>query len=258
MSFNLFGLSIPYYGFFILLGIVCASVLLFFLSKTTLLDFDNCILVAAYFIAFGFVGAKIIFFIVSWNDIDWKLVFSNSKYLNMVMASGFVFYGGFLGGLCAILFIKKIHKIEIMPYLQIFSPCVALVHAFGRIGCSFAGCCYGIPVSSDFCFIYNESIAAPNNVRLFPVQGVESFFLFIFAIVFTILVLKKSNIKITVLYIFMYSILRFVLEFFRGDSERGFIGVLSTSQMISLLLCASICILVVVKKRSWPSVTIPS
>lgn len=242
MGFNFFGAFIPYYGLCIVIGLVCAASLGLFLCHKKNLDVNNFIIICSYLIAFGFLGAKILYIIVSIKLINFKEVFSSFKAFNEFISSGFVFYGGLLGGFVALIFVKKVHSIDIKDYLQILAPSVALAHAFGRIGCSLAGCCYGKVTSSCFCYIYKNSIAAPNNVRLVPVQGIESAFLFIFAILFTILNLKKVKINIFILYVFLYSILRFVLEFFRGDIERGIFMSLSTSQIISAFLF--ICVIV--------------
>lgn len=236
MGFSILGATIPYYGFFIALGIVCASFLSFLLCKKNSLDFNNCILILAYLVLGGFLGAKILYLFVAATTINWHLFFHNFKYFNIVIGSGFVFYGGFIGGAVILIFVKKVHKISLFPYLQIISPCVALAHAFGRIGCSLAGCCYGRETSGNFYFLYKNSLVAPNGVKFIPVQGIEAFFLFVFAAIFTILAIKKVKFCIPSLYIFLYAILRFVLEFYRGDAERGFLGWFSTSQFISLLL----------------------
>ncbi|MCF0242505.1 MAG: prolipoprotein diacylglyceryl transferase [Treponema sp.] len=243
MGFTFFGRFIPWYGFFIALGIVSALLLALTLCKLKSYDFDNCLILSAWLIGFGFLGAKLFYLILYFRHIDWSSFFSSLKYFSQTINSGFIFYGGFIGGLCALPLIKIIHKIDIKPCLQVLSPCVALAHSFGRIGCSFAGCCFGCPTNSNFYFIYSESISAPNGVKLFPVQGIEAFAVFLLAVFFTILILKEIKISIPKLYIVLYSIIRFILEFFRGDIIRGHLGLLSTSQIISLVLLAGTFIL---------------
>ena len=100
-------------------------------------------MIAAYLVAFGFVGAKILYILVSIKQIDCSQVFKSLESFNSFFSSGFVFYGGLLGGFFALFFVYKIHKIEIDSYLKVLAPCISFAHAFGRIGCSFAGCCYG-------------------------------------------------------------------------------------------------------------------
>ena len=240
MGFSFLGTFIPYYGFFITIGIVCAGSLGFFLSKEINLNPDDFILISAYLVTFGFVGAKILYILVSIKQIDFSQVFKSLKSFNSFFTSWFVFYGGLLGGFFALFFVYKIHKIEIDSYLKVLAPCISFAHAFGRLGCSFAGCCYGKITELPIFFEYTKSIVAPNGVKLFPVQGIESGCLFILTFILVILILKNHSCKTHLIYISAYSVLRFCLEFFRGDELRGRVFFLSTSQIISLILFLSV------------------
>ena len=219
-----------------MIGIVCAYFFCLILVKKKQLDTNDYIIVCAYLVGFGFVGAKLFYIIVSIKDIDFSLVFSSIKAFNDFFASGFVFYGGLIGGLIAFIVLKKWHNIDSGEYIKIITPSLGIAHCFGRIGCSFAGCCHGVETTSSFAFIYKKSLAAPNNVPLFPVQGLEAFFIFILSIVCFIIIYKNKNVRIYYLYIVCYSILRFILEFYRGDSVRGLFGGISTSQIISIII----------------------
>lgn len=248
MGFELFGTFIPYYGFFILIGLVCASILGYFLCKKLSLDIDDFIIVCAYLLAFGFAGAKLLYIAVSYKNIDFHTVFSSLENFNLFFSSGFVFYGGLIGGFLALFFVKKIHKIQVNEYIKILAPCLALAHGFGRIGCSFAGCCYGRETDGNIFFEYSDSIIAPNGVHLFPVQAVESLSLFCLCIVLVVLLLRNNKTNTCVIYIIFYSTARFVLEFFRGDIERGILKCFSTSQIISLMLFVSVIAYLVITK----------
>lgn len=236
MGFNLFGTFIPYYGFCIVIGIVCAYILGFLLCKKSNLNTDDFLLIAAYLFAFGFLGAKVLYVLISLRSINFSSLFKSIKSFNLFLNSGFVFYGGLIGGLLGLLFIKKIHKIKTNQYIKILAPCISLAHAFGRIGCSLAGCCYGKVTSCRFYFSYSNSIIAPSGVNLFPVQGVESFCLFFLTLILVILYLKNKECRVHLIYLISYSILRFILEFYRGDTERGQFLCLSTSQLVSILI----------------------
>ncbi len=145
-----------------------------------------------------------------------------------------MFYGGVIGGLFALFLVKKIHKLDVGEYCKVIVPCLCIAHSFGRIDCSLAGCCHGRITTGRIYFLYKHSIAAPNNVKLFPIQGIEAISVFIIGIICTLLVLRRTKVKIEYLYMLSYAMLRFILEFFRGDQERGFFIILSTSQIISL------------------------
>lgn len=125
-------------------------------------------------------------------------------------------------------------------YIRILAPCTSLGHAFGRIGCSLAGCCYGKETSCRVFYRYTDSIVAPNGVNLFPVQGVESLCLFCLTLILVRLYLKNHACRVHLVYIATYAVIRFVLEFFRGDAGRGGFLFLSTSQIISIVLLAGL------------------
>jgi phosphatidylglycerol:prolipoprotein diacylglycerol transferase len=114
-------------------------------------------------------------------------------------------------------------------------PSVPLAHAFGRLGCFFAGCCYGVP--SAFGLEFNASELAPHGVKLLPVQLIEAgcnLLLFVLLLVLSRFCRRRG--LLTGTYLAAYAVMRFVLEFFRYDAERGVFWGLSTSQWISLLL----------------------
>ena len=92
---------------------------------------------------------------------------------------------------------------------------------------------------------------APNNIPLFPVQTVEAISnLIIFGILMITYKKYQGTYKTLTLYCILYSILRFILEFFRGDAARGFILNISTSQWISIFLfIIAICINIYYSKK---------
>ena len=129
----------------------------------------------------------------------------------------------------------RVKKLDFWQYIDLTAPSMALAQGFGRIGCLLAGCCYGRPATSAFAITFHNSAFAPNNIALVPTQIISSGL--DFANAFVLLWLdrkKKCDGQIMALYMMFYSAGRFVLEYFRGDLERGSVGVLSTSQFISI------------------------
>jgi phosphatidylglycerol:prolipoprotein diacylglycerol transferase len=116
-------------------------------------------------------------------------------------------------------------------------PSIALAQGFGRIGCIFAGCCYGEETKSSFHILFHDSTFAPNNVQLLPTQPISSVLNFInfIALVFISKHVKADG-QVAGFYLIFYSAGRFIIEFFRGDLERGKVGILTTSQFISIIL----------------------
>jgi len=156
-----------------------------------------------------------------------------------------VFYGGLIGGLVAALFFCRGFKIPISGVSDAYAVAIPVGHAVGRIGCLLGGCCYGIEVSHShpFAVIYPEhpfgleSAIAPAGVPILAIPVIEAAGNLIIAGIILVLQFKhKVDGRAIALYGILYSIQRFVLEFFRGDLVRGVYGIVSTSQMISIVI----------------------
>lgn len=165
------------------------------------------------------------------------------------MAGGFVFYGGLIGAIIGIFISKKMFKINIKTYLRYCTPVIPTLHFFGRIGCYLVGCCYGEPFKSHFSVTYTHSLFAPNNIQLFPTQLAEATALLLIAVFLLIYINKFKGKHAFELYIVLYGIIRFILEFFRYDSYRGIISGFSTSQYISIFLILSVLFFLLYKKK---------
>ena len=177
----------------------------------------------------GFVAARILFIIT-----EWKNFLRDPMYY--ITGSGFVVFGGIIGGLLTILGYCRLKKMDFWKYLDLMIPSVALAQGFGRIGCFLAGCCYGKETDSILGMTFTNSHFAPNNVKLLPSQLFMSAGDFILAaILFLYGKKERSKGKISMLYLMLYSAGRFVIEFTRND-DRGFIGALSTSQFIGIFM----------------------
>ena len=128
--------------------------------------------------------------------------------------------------------------LSFIKYFDIVLPSVAIAQACGRIGCFLAGCCYGRETDSFIGITFHNSDFAPNGVPLYPTQLFSSAGCFIIAFVlFAYLKKDRKPGSTGALYLIMYSIGRSVIEIFRND-YRGAIGVLSTSQFISIFILA--------------------
>jgi phosphatidylglycerol:prolipoprotein diacylglycerol transferase len=237
-GFYLFDILIPYYGLMILIGLIVGISVGLLLCKREKKDINDFILLISFTGLGALIGAKLLYLIVSLPEIDINRFFTDYKYFHAYMQGGFVFYGGVIGGMISCYIGSKATKIDIKEYLSISMPGIAFAHGFGRLGCNLAGCCYGIYYDGPFSRIYEHSLFAPNHVHLFPVQVVEAIFEFMIAFILLYVYFKITTRYdvMTMIYLTSYSLIRFILEFFRGDAVRGFVGILSTSQVISLLI----------------------
>lgn len=231
--FKLFGKEIPYYGILFVVGFAVAVLISLYNTKKLNIDKWEVAYGGVFAGIGGIIGAKALSIITSF-----KIIIKNHLSLLHIMKNGFVFYGGLLGGIFGLFVYCKAFKLSFHDYCELFAPGVPLGHALGRIGCLFSGCCFGKSVNYGFSVVYKFS-ANPNtplDTPLLPVQLIEAICLILIFIACEIEVLKVPQKKLSAYtYIFSYSIIRFILEFFRNDLERG-VYLLSTSQYISIML----------------------
>ncbi len=242
-SFPAFGLTIPMYGVMSAVGMLAALVLLAATRKHTRFSEDQALSAALWAIITGFVGAKVLFWLV---EID--RIIADPGFLLRTLREGFVFYGALIGGLGGVAIYALRKKLPFFSLTDYFIPALVIGHAFGRIGCLFAGCCYGMECESAISIVFPAGSAAPAGIPLLPTQVMESAFLFLLcAFLVWRLTKKKPFGTISGLYMVLYGAWRFVIEFFRSD-ERGAVGALSTSQFISVfIILGGIALLLLVK-----------
>ena len=147
------------------------------------------------------------------------------------------FLGGLIGGtICflAVYFILRRRLTEkLTDTLSIFPCMITVGHAFGRVGCFFAGCCYGKPTDSIF-GVQFPRLSHPVH----PTQLYEAIFLFVLFGVLSYLLLKKKFQYNMSIYLIAYGIFRFCNEFLRGDSRGELVAGISPSQFWSLCMIA--------------------
>lgn len=223
-----------------LLGGIFGTLLILYRSAKYNIKIEDTLYALLFGLAGALIGAKILFLIVNLKDIwEYRSLFWENPglYLNALFGGGLVFYGGLIGGCIFIYLYCKKYKIPYLKILDLLTPSIALAHGFGRIGCFLAGCCYGLPVQGSLGIAFTNSPVAPNNIPLFPVQLLESGFNFALCAVLLIYARKNKSLgKVSGLYLLIYSIARFLLEFLRSDNARGFLFGISTSQLISIFL----------------------
>jgi len=156
-----------------------------------------------------------------------------------------VFYGGLFGAILGVYFFCRARRIDTRTYLNAAACAYPMMHAFGRIGCTLDGCCYGIEYHGLFAITYNPAQINPGvsdhlaDFSRFPVQPLEALLEFAICFMLIRMFLKYgSKHSLAAVYLFTYGIIRFLDEFLRGDVIRGFWGPFSTSQWIALACIA--------------------
>ena len=201
------------------------------LDGTKVMDFGIYIIIAAL------VGAKLMLLVV---DFDY---FRNQprEILSIVRAGG-VFYGGLITAFLVGLWLVRRYQLPVWTTADLIAPGIALGHIIGRLGCLLAGCCYGKATTLPWGITFTDQAAAANvgtplGMPLHPTQlydaGAELLILFI------LLVSERRGKpfpgRTFWLYMVLYSVARFIVEFYRGD-PRGMVAGLSTSQLVSIVI----------------------
>src|SRR4030042_5659586 len=234
--FRLGGLTIYAYGFFLILGIVVAGILAILrVRKEDLhIPFERLADLFFYAVLSAIVGSRILFVLINFD-----LYRENPLRIFKIWEGGLVFYGGLILAIGVSIGYMRWYRLPIRKLFDLISPLLALGLFFGRIGCFFAGCCYGKETSLPWGVIFTDpNSLARLNVPLHPTQlydaanGLAIFF-------FLNWKAKRKTFdgQIFWLFLFLYSVTRFFIEILRGD-PRGFLfeDLLSTAQAIGILL----------------------
>jgi phosphatidylglycerol:prolipoprotein diacylglycerol transferase len=236
--FHIGGFSVHGYGFMIGVGFLIALMIGCFRAKRLGLEDEAVIDIAILAGICGFAGAKVLYVIISFKD------FIKSP-MSVLGSSGFVVYGGIIAGVLAAAIYCKIKKLSFLQYFDLVMPEVAIAQGFGRLGCFLAGCCYGRATDAWFGVTFPSGSMAPSGVSLIPTQLFSAAGDFVIAAVLLVAAgnMRKSGKQyfdgsVGCLYLVLYGIGRFIIEFFRND-YRGAVGFLSTSQFISVFIVAS-------------------
>lgn len=227
--FKIGPVTIHGYGLMIGIGILCALLVADKRAKSKGLNASVIYSLGISALIVGFVCAKLLYCIIDIRE------FINNP-MEVLSGNGFVVYGGLIGGLVAAKISCKFKEVSFLQYFDLAAPSIALAQGFGRVGCFLAGCCYGRETVSRIGIVFHNSLFAPNDIALIPTQLFSSAGNFLIAIILLLYSRKEPKTgKTGALYLVLYSAGRFAIEFFRDD-YRGNVGILSTSQFISLVV----------------------
>lgn len=206
-------------------------------AKKRGLDHNRVLDLGIYIIISALIGAKLLLLVT-----DFRSFRADPRELLTLARSGGVFYGGLiLAVTVALWYIRKV-GLPLWTTCDVFAPGIALGHVVGRFGCLFAGCCFGRETHVPWAITFKDRFAAANvgtplGVPLHPTQLYEAGaeFIILMALLWSERKGRPYPGRTFWLYMLLYAISRFIIEFYRGD-ERGTVGMLSTSQFISVLL----------------------
>jgi len=222
---------IPSYNLFVGIGIALAMLYLQYEKQFSVLSIDkkNAIHLGLFLsIITGFIGAFTF-------DAYSQGITINLNNLNQI---GLTLLGGIVTGFLSFTIFLKLKSFPVFSTLNLLTPAFCLSHIIGRVGCFFAGCCFGSPTNFPLGVKFPKDSLAhihfQEDIHIHPTQLYESFF-----ILFVFFVVRQSQIKNKFsFYIISYAVFRFFIEFIRADN-RGIIfnqSTLTPSQFISLAI----------------------
>ena len=228
--FTLFGKDVvTLYGICIAIGVLCCVLVLFKFAKGRVEDsfIDFLFYNGIVAIGLGFIVACLFQAVYAYIE--------NPEAGFDLFNSGMTFIGGLIGGVVSFLagyfIFRPFLKNRLVDIISLLPCCIVIAHAFGRIGCFFAGCCYGKPTDSFL------GVQFPYPMyKVHPTQLYEAAFLFALFAVMLILYIRKGFKHNLSLYLLTYGIFRFLIEFVRGDERGSFVAGISPSQFWSILM----------------------
>jgi phosphatidylglycerol---prolipoprotein diacylglyceryl transferase len=238
LHFGNFGL--PTYGLMAALGLIFGLLLIVKIGREQGLDPDKLWNLGIIAILSGILGAKVLMVLVEFGYYREHPgeIFSMSTF-----QAGGVWSGGFLLALVMCVWYMRRNNMPVLRTCDVFAPGLALGHAFGRVGCFAAGCCYGRETHVPWAVTFhnplaNEIVGTPLNVSLHPTQLYEMVVELANCLFLVWLIRrKKFEGEIIGTYMIVYGVARYFIEFFRGDPGRGeFLGFMSGTQAIAILL----------------------
>ena len=203
-------------------------------AKRTGEDPEKILDITFYLILGAIIGSRVLYIILHYPDF-----LENPLEMIKIWRGGLVFYGGFVLALCVVIWYIRNNQLQFWKTLDILTPSIAIGQGIGRLGCFFAGCCFGKETTLPWAvtFSHPESLARL-GVPLHPFQLYASINAFSIFFILTIAKrYKRFDGFILWLYVLLYAITRTILEVFRGD-ERGlmFLQSISSSQFVGIIL----------------------
>ena len=234
--------TIRWYGVMAAIGFLAASILINWNRKEAKLTSDQAANLVFIAMIAGVLGARIFYVIQFASQFrgHWIDIIRIDK-------GGLVFYGGFILAIISIYVYCRMAKLDIIKVFDIFTPAMSFAHACGRVGCFLNGCCFGTVTTSAVGVkypVYSEPYMRYPGASLHPVQLYEAFFNIILCGIMIYLVRKVRYRGVPMgAYFIGYGVMRFIIEFFRGDNAKmlgltiaQYIGIGVTAAGVVILL----------------------
>jgi len=235
VAFQFGAFSVHWYGILVACGFLAGIWVTAWRARREGIRVELIFDLSLYLLIFGMLGGKLFYLLAYWKDF---LRDYHREGLN-ALRSGFVFYGGFICAVIVTIWYARRNGIQHWRMADLFTPALPLGHAFGRLGCFTEGCCWGdrshLPWAVHF---PSAHPTAPEAVH--PVQLYEAAVNFVFfAALSWFFPRRKFDGHVFWVYVILYAVSRFSLEFIRGDNPRLWPGHLTNSQVIAIVWLAA-------------------
>jgi len=229
-------LVIPTFSFMLMVASLAATFYSYFqapkkgLSQTIVLDMGIIGTIA------GILGARIFHVLVEAPAYYWE----HPSYIYQIQRGGVVSYGGLILIGISLFVYLKIKKVNPYQYLDLMALGFPIVVFFVRIGCLGAGCCYGKPTDFFFHLIFHSGSAGQQYFGI-PLHATQVYDMlnavFLFFLMRFIDARKKFHGQVVWSFLIGYGVIRGVIEFLRGDVDRGVYlnGSISTAQVVGIV-----------------------
>ena len=229
---------LPTYGVLVALAFLTALWLSARLARRSGLNPDEVTNLGVYCALAGLAGAKLLMLVFEWRD----YVRNPGEIFSLAtLRAGGVFHGGLIVALVVAFLYMRRKNLPGLKTADAFAPGLALGHAIGRLGCFSAGCCWGAACDRPWAVTFtnpdaHELVGVPLDVPLHPTQlyeaGAEAI---IFAVLYHRFARPHRDGAILGLYLILYGVARFLVEFVRAHQQPNpFGGPLSSTQWLAL------------------------
>jgi len=232
--------SLPTYGALVALAFLSALWMASRFAKQQGLNSEKVVNLGVYCALMGMLGAKILMIAL---DPEYRKNPMEIFSLATLQSAG-IFFGGFALALVFAYFYMKKQDMPVLSTSDIFAPGLALGHGIGRLGCFAAGCCWGKPTHLPWAVTFTSqdtTTGVPLGIPLHPTQLYEAFAEgLICLILLTVLKRAHKDGAVIGLYLVLYGLVRFGVEFLRmHDSSNPLGGPFTLEQWISLVAAAA-------------------
>lgn len=253
-----FHLAVRAYGLMLALAYIVGILLAAYLGKRRGYPFNKFIDLGFWIVVSSIVGARLLFILLNLD----RYIAEPLKILRL-WEGGLTFYGGFLLALVVSIWFLKRNRIKVWDGCDIVSISIALGYGLTRIGCFLNGCCFGKPTNLPWGIAFpkpnfegmseppwhmgvfdpSQPVADFNAAGYYhpgiPIHPTQLYAMATGFIIFAILLLvyrkRKFEGQVFWLFVFLYSIYRFLVEFVRGDKV-AILFKLTEMQYLSIVL----------------------